>query len=571
MSKIAVDETPEAEKTETQPSKSSTDISDAIKKIKESVNSLPSLWMDKSASISAMLSMLFDVPYRKYRFKTLGYRAFFETLITEEAASYIYAIDSALALLAPDTVFQKISAVCRNVTLLDSMVNTIAEKVEMTDELCDSTEVTKILSSCKDCKIKPKDYHCNSVHNVEMSELFLYEVVGLHLGDEIVLTSPKFSTYGNETNEVHCKLIYQNAPLELDTYGLFIRSISISTYVVAFEVKEFNSIVLMAPRAGSDRLDISIRRVFAGNETFYVLTHDEDMDLGWVRALPFATIDVNKMCITVYAPGNIYAAARSLFNVGRQTEVFDSRTTKLVKRMAESGKLHCSRSYALVGIPGTGKSFIMNKLVRDDVGSAIVIPHFTDEGITYDMQRCLNKILNSVPQEHVFILLDDFDKCIGGKEDKSNFNQTLIEFFSSLHRFCPGGIDKKTGRPNRTFTLIATMNNPKALNNAIIKRSERFDEVIEIGLPQPYIYGKRLNSIRSENDTTNFESVKFRLVYWYMRHKVITLADLGNIYDIMRIHRPKSEENAAYTIKDLIYAVRYIGKNRSSASKEYEI
>ena len=49
------------------------------------------------------------------------------------------------------------------------------------------------------------------------------------------------------------------------------------------------------------------------------------------------------------------------------------------------------------------------------------------------------------------------------------------------------GFVDKDGNPRKTFILVATMNNPKTLANAIIKRSERFDEVIEIGLPQIYV------------------------------------------------------------------------------------
>lgn len=562
----------DTEKQQTEPEKSGSDISSAIQKIKDSVTHLPQLWMDQSASIPSMLSMLFEVPYRKMRFKSIGYRAFFETLIASDAAEYIYAIDSALSLLAPNSVLQKATAICRNVTLLDSMVDQISEKVTMTDQLNDSTEVANILKDCKDCKIKAKDYNCDSVPNVEMSELFMSELVGRHVGDEIALTSPKFKDYCEDnSNTIHCKIIYQNAQLEQDSYGLYTKTITINTYVVALEVKELDRILLIAPRAGTDRVDISVRRVHAGGAPFYVLHHcEDDLVTSWVHALPFATIDVNETCISIYAPGHIISSSRAIYEKGRNTEVFDNRTIKLVERMAESGKIHCSRSYALVGVPGTGKSFIMNKLVRDDVGSAVVIPYFPDEGITYEMQRCLERALKSIPQDHVFILLDDFDKCIGGKEDTTNTNQRLIDFFETLHYICPGGIDQETGRPKRTFTLIATMNNPKLLNNAIIKRSERFDEVIEIGLPQPYIYGKRLNTLRVDGDVTDFTSIKFRLVYVYMRHKVITLADLGNIYDIMRIHRQKKGA-VRYTIKDLLYAVRYIGKNRSSASKEYEI
>jgi SpoVK/Ycf46/Vps4 family AAA+-type ATPase len=274
---------------------------------------------------------------------------------------------------------------------------------------------------------------------------------------------------------------------------------------------------------------------------------------------------MSKKYLSVYNGGSIYANDRADFSNQSKSGIFDDKTEELVERIAASGKNRCSRAYALVGIPGTGKSFIMNKLASDDTSSAIIVPCIGDDGLNYDMQRTINVILRSLPQEHVFILLDDFDKCVGSNSDRGTINQMLIEFFTNLHRNCPGGDS------HRTFTLIATMNNPKLLNNAIIKRSERFDEVIEIGLPQPEVYGKRLDSLKKEGDLTDFTSFKFRPIYRYMRHKVITLADLGNIYDILRIHRKKSGDAIRYTVMDLIYAVRFIGKNRSSASKEYEI
>lgn len=554
--------------------KQSVDISDAIKKIKDSVRNLPTLWLDKTATVSSLLSALFEVDYKRRRFSDVGFEALFEPLISYDAAEYVYAIDSALALLAPNTWLQKITAVCRNVALLDSMIEPIIEKVDMTESLSDITEVNSIFKDCKDCHIKLNDYECESVGNIELADLFIGAFVGLRIGNEIELSSPRFKSMSNPTGTIHCKMIYQNAGIERDIYGLIVRSPVLSNYVFAVEVREFNVVILIKARTSTDKSDISIKRVYTYSTPFYVLTPKSlssiDDDYGWVRGLPFATIDVTRNYINVYSTGSIIISMRNYFSFRTKTEIFDRKTTELIARMAESGKQNCSRSYALVGIPGTGKSFIMNKLVRDDTESAVVVPHIADNGITTDLYNSLRRVLYSISQEHIFILLDDFDKCIGNSDD-TLISQKTIELFDMLHSLCPGGTDPATGTPRHTFTLIATMNNPKLLNNAIIKRSERFDEVIEIGLPQPYIYGKRLNSLRSENDTTDFESVKFRLVYWYMRRKVITLADLGNIYDIMRIHRVKKECVVRYGVKDLLYAVRFIGKNRSSASKEYSL
>ena len=453
------------------------DITDAIKKIKDSVSGLPNLWVNKSATLKSVISELFECDTIRNRFKKVGLDAFFETLISYDAAEYIYAVDSAISLLAPNSFIHKVTTVARNVALLDSMVDLIADKVSVTDAFNDTTEVNKIMKECKDCHIRPRDFDCDSVENVDLSSFFLIAFVGVHIGDSVELVSPKFRSYGDKNiDTVHCKLVYSTVTLEMDEYGLLYHDALKSSATFVIEVKEFNAYILLSPRGGADRLDITIRRLYTAGLTFYVLHHnnEDDGEIGWVRALPFATIDMSKKYLSVYNGGSIYANDRAEFCTQSKSCIFDKRTEELVARIAASGKNRCSRAYALVGIPGTGKSFIMNKLASEDTSSAIIMPCIGEDGLNYEMQRTINVMLRSLPQEHVFILLDDFDKCVGSNSDKGTINQMIIEFFSNLHRNCPGGDS------NHTFTLIATMNNPKLLNNAIIKRSERFDEVIDL-------------------------------------------------------------------------------------------
>ena len=54
-----------------------------------------------------------------------------------------------------------------------------------------------------------------------------------------------------------------------------------------------------------------------------------------------------------------------------------------------------------------------------------------------------------------------------------------------------------------------------------------------------------------------------------MRLKRITLADVSNLYDIMRIHR--AENRTRFGVKDMFYAIRCLSKNRSNADKEYAL
>ena len=207
-------------------------------------------------------------------------------------------------------------------------------------------------------------------------------------------------------------------------------------------------------------------------------------------------------------------------------------------------------------------------IISEAADAVIIEPNFPREGITCEFRNRLSASIHSISSKHIFIITDDFDKYMETDESSGKSTQELIYMFDYLRGECPGGVDEN-GNIRKTFTLIATMNNPKQLANAVIKRSERFDEVIEIGLPQPYVYGKRLMFLKDADDATDFESFKYRIVYWYMRHKVITLADIGNIYSILKTHRGKPCRNCTYGVRDLLYAVKMIIKNRSTANKDY--
>ena len=361
--------------------------------------------------------------------------------------------------------------------------------------------------------------------------------------------------------------------IEEDKYGYIIHSSTASHFVAIAEVLEYNMYVFLFVNTTNDRHDLTIRRIYPGTMPVYGLYRKEAdynrNSMSWCLALPFSMVDFSKYVCSV-GDGGVGVYKRSVIEQKTDKEIFDKKSEELVHRIVNADKMGCSRSYALVGIPGTGKSFIMNKIVKDNKDAAVLMPYMPEHGLTWDYRTYLQNIIKAISNLHIYIMLDDFDKYMSDEENSGKTSQELIFLFDFLHENCPGGVDKD-GNPRKTFTLVATMNNPKTLANTIIKRSERFDEVIEIGLPQPFIYGKRLNMIKDSGDITNFDALKFRPIYWYMRRKVITLADIGNIYAIMKTHRNKECVNCTYGVRDLLYAIKFIGKNRKSASKEYAI
>ena len=553
------------------PSEKKTD-SDTIQKVKDEIRKLPELWLEKP-TIKSLLTEMFGLDNLKARVHDYGLKSLIDTVLPNRAREYIYTADTVLSLLAPNTPMSKVSNTLRNFTLLDSLVDDITGKIERSNGLESYNVLSSVIKGIKDCPIKLSDYYIDLISDVPMGGMFLVSIAAYSVGTVVELHSKLFNRNGDESETIHCKLVYRTAMIEEDKYGYIIHSSTASHFVAIAEVLEYNMYVFLFVNTTNDRHDLTIRRIYPGTMPVYGLYRKEvdynRNSMAWCRALPFSMVDFSKYVCSV-GDGGVGVYKRSVIEQKTDKEIFDKKSEDLVHRIVNADKMGCSRSYALVGIPGTGKSFIMNKIVKDNKDAAVLMPYMPEHGLTWDYRTYLQNIIRAISNLHIYIMLDDFDKYMSDEENSGKTSQELIFLFDFLHENCPGGVDKD-GNPRKTFTLVATMNNPKTLANAIIKRSERFDEVIEIGLPQPFIYGKRLNMIKDSGDITDFDSLKFRPVYWYMRRKVITLADIGNIYAIMKTHRNKECVNCTYGVRDLLYAIKFIGKNRKSASKEYQI
>ena len=551
------------------------DDGNMIQKIKDELKKIPSFWIDHPTMRSLIGNML-AVEDIRFRFKNYGWKALVNTMLPFRSREYFYSLDTIVSMLAPDTKASSILHTVRNVVLLDSMVDEITGKIERSCDLACISDLNGIVQSLKDFPYRLSEYYLVEATEVSLASMFLIEISKYPVGSVVELKSSWFTgNDGNANGVIHCRIEYKNATAERDHVGAFIRCTQTCLMVVC-EIPEYGIKLLTMSPSSPDSKDLTIRRIYACGTRIYGMFKDEKDarfrgGMGWAGALPFSMVDFEEYVCEIIGCG-VHTTPRWILRKKTSSDLFDEKSDALVKRIINAGKMGCSRSYALVGIPGTGKSFIMNKVANEVSDAAIIIPYFVDEdvGLTLDNRQTIQNVIDAISTRHIVILLDDFDKVLADDSGNGRTSSQLILLFDYLHSQCPGGVDKD-GNPRKTFTLIATMNNPKILANAIIKRSERFDEVIDIGLPEPHIYGKRLNMLKDAEDKTDFSSLKFRLVYRYMRKKVITLADIGNIYAIMKTHRNKDCVNCTYGVRDLLYAVKFIRKNRTSASKEYEI
>ena len=157
----------------------------------------------------------------------------------------------------------------------------------------------------------------------------------------------------------------------------------------------------------NDRHDLTIRRIYPGTMPVYGLYRKEvdynSNSMAWCRALPFSMVDFSKYVCHV-GDGGVGVYKRSLIEHKTDKEIFDKKSEELVHRIVNADKMGCSRSYALVGIPGTGKSFIMNKIVKDNKDAAVLMPYMPEHGLTWDYRNYLQNIIKAISNLHIYII-----------------------------------------------------------------------------------------------------------------------------------------------------------------------
>lgn len=233
-------------------------------------------------------------------------------------------------------------------------------------------------------------------------------------------------------------------------------------------------------------------------------------------------------------------------------------TRDIIERVKQSVKLGYSRGYALVGYPGTGKTQVVSQIL-DEFPESFVLEVSPK---TFNDIESISEVFSRIPGNHLIIFCDDFEK--NGKMDDKPYVQALISMFERMHQ--------KAKHNGKVFTLIATINDPTIVANSIIKRSGRIDEVIKIDIPSSEFISDYFNRIRSEDDSTDYSSFRYRMLFKWLRHKNITIADLKNIYESMRISKKTKEGyKLTYTIRDMKRASDLIVSNKLNAEQNYAL
>lgn len=137
-------------------------------------------------------------------------------------------------------------------------------------------------------------------------------------------------------------------------------------------------------------------------------------------------------------------------------------------------RLPYRRGYLFHGLQGNGKTSTIKAMMTQAQCPAFTMKKYGHKGAEDVFE---NMFLEAAKNELAIVVLEDLDRAFGTRKNtERSVDQTNITLSSALN--CMDGLGNEDG-----LILIATANNPKALDPAILERPGRFDRVV--GFPNP--------------------------------------------------------------------------------------
>lgn len=205
---------------------------------------------------------------------------------------------------------------------------------------------------------------------------------------------------------------------------------------------------------------------------------------------------------------------------------------KIIKAIGIAFDKGLSRSYALVGQPGTGKTIGAQQISNaypDVCTFKITADVIVDSDQTDAMLRYIKAIKKCI------IILDDMDSY--SLTDKNDNVISYLNFFDKLNQAAKND--------QVSYIFFATINDPKKVNQRIMRRSGRIDEMFEIGMPSAntmrYLFKYNDERVNKEHPT-DFNDPKFDDVIKFAIESGITAADITNIFTDIVIYSGSEDD-----------------------------
>lgn len=242
-------------------------------------------------------------------------------------------------------------------------------------------------------------------------------------------------------------------------------------------------------------------------------------------------------------------------------EFVSNAIPKIIDAIQKMHDVCISRSFALVGNPGTGKTIGAQQISNafPDVctfkinAETVVSQENTDTLIRYvkAVGRCI-------------IIMDDMDSY--NLNDK---NETVLKFLSFFDK-----LNQVSKNDRVSYVFLATINDPSRVNSTIMTRSGRIDEMDEIGCPDfnaiKYLFEYNFKAV-IPNRIPDLESEEFVDVMKTAAESNLSAADIPNIIGDIVIYNGSNDKITPDMISAAIARIKernamsaknYLDKNR---------
>jgi hypothetical protein len=181
--------------------------------------------------------------------------------------------------------------------------------------------------------------------------------------------------------------------------------------------------------------------------------------------------------------------------------VLDENVLRLVKNDYEtffaregwfrSLKLPFRRGYLLHGPPGNGKTSVIRAMLSRRRMRGLTLNFFSQDVEDKDLEVMFDRAAECAPS---MVVLEDIDRAFPKNQSASARSKVSMQQLLN----CLDGIGTKDG-----VVVVATANEPTALDPAILRRPGRFDRVVLLSNPNAQLrlqYLRKLNCLFAESD-----------------------------------------------------------------------
>lgn len=230
--------------------------------------------------------------------------------------------------------------------------------------------------------------------------------------------------------------------------------------------------------------------------------------------------------------------------------VRSSTLDKVTEECDRVTEANMTRSYALVGPPGTGKTSTCEHIMLDLASRGYTIIRCTL--VERYLESTIDRIMTAVNMcSKTVVLLDDLDSLdIGCKCSEVNL---LIEFFARVQR---------AGNP---VIVFSTVNNPRNIHSTLMGRSGRIDEVLLVDYPDTGMTEELLRRYSGKNGYS-LDDADYGRAAAILSENQVSVADIKNLSSMMLFKHGKKEH---YGFDEVEVAITALMSSRDAAKQNY--